>query len=59
MLSLILDYIVWFVEWLVLFGLMCLIWCLGHIAVNKILECFYIYRKDSNGQSGEEGSTED
>ena len=57
MIALILDYMVWFLRFLIVICLLRLSFYLCFFAGNKIWEL--IYRKDNHGESGEEGSTED
>ena len=51
------DFMIVMLGWVITIGLILFIWCLVQVIINKIKERFY--RKDSNGQIGEEGSTED
>ena len=51
------DFMIVMLGWVITIGLIVLAYSLVQFVINKIKERFY--RKDSNGQSGEEGSTED
>lgn len=54
-----LDYMVWFLEFLLVICLMRLSFYLFFFAGNKIRELIYIYRKDNHGKSRKEGSAKD
>ena len=51
------DFIIVMLGWVITIGIIILISYLCQVVIDKIKERFY--RKDNNGQSGEEGSTED